>query len=333
MKKNIQLILSFNKCAPCLNNFLDLFCHSTCSPYQNQFLKITKTSKADKEFDKSQTKLQVDAIIYSITLDSVNTFFNSCSKASSSALGSSFLDFFPSSNGPELLYAIQSNSPFGIDFNLFDGDRTFHLVRSIPDDEDSKLIERDVPRINEPITPDFKDCDQASRNNETCRCAQCAKLDCPVVPGVIEPTTCTLFGVLSCCSLAIAVVYILLLLASVVFFVMYLRRRSKPGKRSVHLGRVAQLLLLLLSTRKFRVFKLFLLITCRSFPNRSPTQTKKITRFWTTTRRARPTRASARGWKPFSLSYLNGGLVSAFDTRSSSFCSVSSWSPGSLWVF
>lgn len=230
MKKNIELILSFNKCAPCLNNFLDLFCHSTCNPNQSKFLKVTKTSKAEPEFDESGKKLQVDAIIYSIQLDPVNTFFSSCSKASSSALGTNFLDFFPSTNGPELLYTIQSNSPFGIDFNLFDGNRTFHMVREKPGDEESKLIEKDIPRINEAITPDFKDCNEASRNNETCRCAQCAKLDCPIVPGVVEPSSCMLFGVLSCSSLAIAVIYVLLLLLSVVFFVMYLRRRSKPGE-------------------------------------------------------------------------------------------------------
>lgn len=231
--------MTFNKCAPCLNNFIDLFCQSTCSPNQNKFLEILKKSPASKEFDETGTKEQVDAIRYSIPLATVNTFFNSCSKASSSALASDFLNFFSGENGPEVLYAIQSNSPFSIDFNFFDGNRTFHLVRKNPADDNSKLIEKDIERKNEATDVEFKDCDQASRNNDMCRCAQCAKLDCPIVPGVIEPTTCTVLGIFSCSSLAISIVYILLLLLSVVFFVRYLRQRSKPGELRCTHNRIA----------------------------------------------------------------------------------------------
>lgn len=300
MRTNIELILSFNKCAPCLNNFLDLFCQSTCSPNQTRFLKITKTSPADSEWDKTQTKKQVDAFNYSIPLAGVNTFFSSCSKASSSALGSLFLDFFPSKSGTELLYTIQANSPFEIDFHFFDGNRTFHVVREIPGDDNSKLIPEDVPRNNEAADINFVDCDQPSRNNETCRCAQCDKIQCPIVPGVIEPTTCTLLGIFSCSSLAIAIVYILLLLLSVVFFVRYLRQRSKPGKH-----RCALLLGDLICVS----FKLI----ARSFLK----QTKKTTKFWATMRKCRAAGVSALEWNHFSVSFSNGGRVSAYAIRSS----------------
>jgi len=217
MKTNMELISSFQSCEPCLNNFYELFCQSTCNPRQTDFLKVLEDSPADEEEFKGKKKL--DKLAYSINFNDSTRFYDSCSKVFSSAMQQNFLDLFGSSvNGSQMLSSIGGSSPFQIEFHYFNYTETFRF------DDYFKRV--DIPRTNQPVNIKFLDCDEKSRSGDVCRCSQCDLIKCPNVPGTIEPTTCTVFGLFSCSSILILIVYVLLLIMSVVFFVIYLRKRK-----------------------------------------------------------------------------------------------------------
>lgn len=216
----MQLMFSFKKCAPCLYNFVEIFCHSTCDPNQNKFIKILETEEAQLD----PKKQQVSKLSYSINYADVNRFFRSCSEAFSSPLQQKFNDLFGSAKYDTQLFAnIGHLSPFIIDFYFFDGNQTYYL----DPDEDWKVMY--VNRTNEAVEIEFKDCNETSRG-ETCRCSQCDTMDCDFLPGIDKPTNCVLFGLFSCSTVVITNIYILILIVSVIVSVRFLRRQNPIGK-------------------------------------------------------------------------------------------------------
>lgn len=229
MKQKTQLVLSFKRCAPCVNNFFEIFCQSTCNPIQTKFLKVLTSSPSDPKYSGDPKKLKVDSLAYSINLTDAKQFFDSCSQTYSAPLQQSFLNMFGSSTyATQLLTNFGIMSPFTIDFHFFDNERTFHLVGD-------NYTEEDIPRTNEPVQIDFTNCNETTRYG-TCRCSQCETLDCPYVPGVDEPLTCTIFGLFSCSSVVIFIIYDLLLILSVVFFIRYLRKRRRNAGKLIELN-------------------------------------------------------------------------------------------------
>ena len=221
----MDVMLGFKKCAPCINNFIEMFCHLTCNPNQNKYFKVLIKLPADEDVAPGKEKL--GSVSYPMTLENANLFFNSCSLTSSAGMnGEKFFTIFQDpNNGTRLLYQISANSPFKIDFHIFNKERTFHLIEKEIKNI-TYFVEEDIPRTTELLDLEFTNCNETSRG-QSCRCSQCQFLDCDHIPGVVEPSTCIVFGLISCSSLVILIIYVLLLILSVVFFVGYLRRRNK----------------------------------------------------------------------------------------------------------
>lgn len=208
---------------------MDLFCQSTCNPKQNKFFVVTKTENADDD-DEEITMLnetitqeakrqKVSAISYSIKYDDAKLMYNSCSLAYSASMQQSFRNLFgDANNAKELFYGIGHLSPFVFDFLFFDGDRTFKI------DDDKNEV--DVPRTTEAALLEFKNCNETTRNGETCRCSQCDFKQCPLIPGVEISEQCLILGFISCSSFVIFDVYSLILIISIIFFVRYLRNKN-----------------------------------------------------------------------------------------------------------
>lgn len=225
MKSNFLAVLSFKDCAPCVDNFFQIFCQSTCSPIQNQFVEVLERLPADDD----KTKFKIKKIAYLMNLTDADLIYSSCSLTYSSVLGTTLIGLFGSAkHGTQMMYDIghSSESPFVIDFQFKDDNRTFHLV-----EDKGKIKEENISDSKlEAIKFDLLDCDEMTAINATCRCSQCAKLTCPIIPGINEPENCMIFDLFSCSSLSIFIVYSLLLSLSVVFFVRYMRQRNTPGK-------------------------------------------------------------------------------------------------------
>ncbi|XP_054439425.1 NPC intracellular cholesterol transporter 1 [Pteronotus mesoamericanus] len=78
LKDNLQLPLQFlSRCPSCFYNLMNLFCELTCSPWQSQFLNVTKTGDYVDPVTK-ETKKNVEELQYYVGESFANAMYNAC---------------------------------------------------------------------------------------------------------------------------------------------------------------------------------------------------------------------------------------------------------------
>ncbi|XP_054158157.1 NPC intracellular cholesterol transporter 1-like [Oppia nitens] len=115
-----------SRCPSCTYNFIRTFLYMTCSPNQSDFIKVTKTEKAETDPKKEM----VAEITYYMTDRYATAFYNSCANVQSPLTGGSIMTLMCMPYGdhctPTLLLKTMgkhdshgiSNSPFQINFDL-----------------------------------------------------------------------------------------------------------------------------------------------------------------------------------------------------------------------
>lgn len=208
------------RCPSCYYNFARLFFFMSCSPNQREFVRVTKQAKVAEGN-------QVIAMDYYSSLRYASEVYSSCIEvqmpsAAQKVIPGAMCGKKPSTEGPEFcsvhyfLKTIGANdtSPMGINFVLDDAST------------DSSI----VPNNNTV----FK-CSQALPNykNFPCNCIDCRAACPPPIPLPADPTIWKLFGI-DGMALLMAIIYLIIFLASVASFIFYYRHFSKEEDDILH---------------------------------------------------------------------------------------------------
>lgn len=195
MKNRFDFVFIFqilSRCPACLQNFLALFCHSTCDPFQSNFMAV---DKADIVNDCLQ------AVYYGVSQDFAYGMFNSCKDVQNPSSGQKALDMLcgreASKCTPQdwLNYMGDKSknpmAPFTIYFTISPND-TIHL-----------------DKLNVTLTPMHND---IAPCNSSCSCQDC-RSSCKPLPPDIPPQKWSILGfdpvifIVSCVYCAFVIVF------------------------------------------------------------------------------------------------------------------------------
>lgn len=205
------------RCPSCYYNFARMFFFMSCSPNQGDFIRVTKQEKV-AEGDK------VIAMDYHSTLRYASEVYNSCVEvqmpsAAQKVIPGMMCGKKPSNESCNVHFFLETigandTSPMGINF-ILDGHSS-----------DSSI----VPNNNTV----FK-CSQALTNfkNFPCNCIDCKAACPPPIPLPADPTIWKLFGI-DGMALLMAIVYLIIFIASVASFVFYYRHFGREEENFLH---------------------------------------------------------------------------------------------------
>lgn len=205
------------RCPSCLYNFVRLFYFMTCSPYQHDFVRVTKSAKVQE--GKKVVEQQ-----YYITEQFGHGLYNSCAEVQMPSVAGKVIPTVmcgkkPNNESCSAEYFLKSignydPSPMQIDFIL-----------------GGSTGDASIAPNNNTI---FK-CSQAvsTFKNRTCACQDCQSTCPPSIPIPGDPMPWKLFGV-DGMALLMALVYLLIFLLSVASFVYYYRHLNIEDASSLH---------------------------------------------------------------------------------------------------
>lgn len=172
------MVQILSRCPACFQNFVSLFCRSTCDPHQSQFLAANKLTKSDKQLDA------ISELTYTVSEDFGFGMFNSCRDVQNPSSGKHALDMLCGEDASkctpkdwlEYMGDKKKNPvvPFTINFILTSN----NTVVPTPDGRNVTL---------EPMRSHIEPC------NESCSCQDC-RSKCEPLPPVVPPHPWTILG-------------------------------------------------------------------------------------------------------------------------------------------
>lgn len=168
----------FGRCASCLRNFKQLWCQTTCSPYQNSFMDVTETKMSPRT-----NKTYVSAIRVFVTRDFLGGMFNSCRNVIYPASNSPAIDMMCGSTGDQCTVDTMAK---------YLGDNPYAPIKiDIKIDNNPSGNYEHTP-LNASVVP----CDQMTPELDlACSCQDCKDSCPPVVPYPdVSEGKCMFFG-------------------------------------------------------------------------------------------------------------------------------------------
>ncbi|TDL29439.1 multidrug efflux transporter AcrB transmembrane domain-containing protein [Rickenella mellea] len=215
LRTNFGMVDKFvSTCPACRNNFRQFFCAFTCSPFQGNFVNVTRT-QISREHQQA-----VKSVDFHVGQQFSSGFFNSCKDVQFGAANSFAMTFIGGGarNASAFLKYLGDEkdigSPFQIDF---------------PDSS---------PGGYEPFDPNPRSC-SANDLTSRCPCIDCPDV-CPSLPYVPPPDstpTCQVGGI-TCLSFVLTLAYCLALLGAISGYLLEatMRRRKARHREGLVLG-------------------------------------------------------------------------------------------------
>ena len=162
--------VGLGRCPSCIHNFKKLFCQLSCSPQQNKFIKVNKSSQKNQGSDL----LKVDEILYFVHDDFANGLYDSCKGVQGLTAGSTVMALMCGAWGQDKCTPQRWLEFMGL--SIDEGGQSPYKISFVHSNLNQAIHNgTKVQPLNEPIIS----CSDAPPGESKCSCRDC-QASCPV---------------------------------------------------------------------------------------------------------------------------------------------------------